>query len=197
MPTVDLMLESGSGTAVDLKAGERLTIESPHGDQGGDLSFLEFDQALTRNVNGWATFGRAKLIYHVTEGMLLVDGGGETVMRVGPARGITSTDVMLPGCWAELYPDGRPGCRDLVSGALGIPRSQLKGMLSFFTTCRADPDGLDALLGGTIEPGDFVSFDAVRDVRVAVTACPDVQIAGWREGPLRVQVAPVSVEAVA
>ena len=37
-------------------------------------------------------------------------------------------DAMLPGCWRELYPDRRPGCRDLISAALGIERRDLRGL---------------------------------------------------------------------
>ena len=183
----EIEVASGTARAVELAPGERLTIETPHGDQGGDLSFAEFDQALTRNVNGIERFGFPRLVFHVSDGMRLVDGEGETVMTVGPARGVTSIDIMLPGCWRELYPDGRPGCRDLISEALGIPRGELKGMLSFFTAYRAGQDGYDGLLGAQLRPGDFVSFRAVRAVRVAVSACPDLEVPGWREGPLLVR----------
>lgn len=129
-----------------------------------------------------------KLVYHVTEGMRLVDGDDETWMIVGPLRNEGVVDVLLPGCWRELYPDGRPGCRDLVSASLGLPRRDLKGMLSFFTRYEAAADVYHGMLGAAVEPGDFVSFDAVRDVRVAVSACPDVETTGWRPGSLRVVV---------
>lgn len=188
-------IESGTAIAVDVPAGSRLTISSPGGDQGGDLSFDGFDQSLTRNVNGWEAFGSPKLVYHVTEGMRLVDGDGETWMTVGPMRGEGVIDAMLPGCWRELYPDRRPGCRDLISAALGIERRNLQGMLSFFTRCRAEPDAYDGLLGLDVAPGDFVSFDAVRDVRVAVSACPDIDLDGWRPGPLSLTVEKLALTA--
>jgi len=35
---------SGSAVAADVPAGARLTISSPGGDQGGDLSFAAFDR---------------------------------------------------------------------------------------------------------------------------------------------------------
>ena len=44
---------------------------------------------------------------------------------------------MLPGCWREIYDDGRPGCRDLISEALGVKRRELTGMLSFFVDARS------------------------------------------------------------
>lgn len=186
----EIDVPSGTGCAVELEPGQLLRIETPHGDQGGDLGFADFDQALTRNVNGWDRFGAPRLVFHVGEGMRLVDGDGETVMTVGPARGVTTTDVMLPGCWRELYADGRPGCRDIVARHLGIERAGLKGMLSFFTACAVDADAYDGLRGAQLEPGDYVSFRAVRPVRVAVSACPDLAVPGWREGPLRVVVLP-------
>lgn len=182
------LIASGTALAIHVPAGSRLTISSPHGDQGGDLSFVEFDQGLTRNINGWELDDGVKLVYHVTEGMRLVDGDGATWMTVGPSRGEGVIDAMLPGCWRELYPDRRPGCRDLISAALGIERRDLRGMLSFFTRYRACPDVYEGMLGAEIAPGDFVSFDAVRDVRVAISACPDLATNGWREGPLELSV---------
>lgn len=120
--------------------------------------------------------------------MRLVDGDGDSWLIVGDSRGEGVIDAMLPGCWTELYADGRLGCRDLISAALGIPRRTLKGMLSFFTQFRATQEAYDGMLGATVKPGDYVSFKAVRPVRVAVSACPDLDSRGWKPGPLRLTI---------
>lgn len=181
---------TGEALAVHLRPGELLVVTTPDGRQGGDLSFPGFDQALTRNANGWRKFGRPYLVYSAEPGMELLDGEAEAFLRVGEMRCAGNLDLMLPGCWSEIYEDGRPGCRDLISEALGIARGDLAGMLSFFVGSEVAEDHYDGLVGAPIEPGDFVSFVALRETQVAVSACPDMGIEGWSPGRLEVDVRP-------
>lgn len=181
-------IESGTGERFELREGETITITSPNGDQGGDFSFLGFDQAVTRNVNGWNKYGRPWLVYSADPGMVLCDGDGVPIMEVGPARCDGRNDIMYPGCWSDVYDDGRPGCRDLISAALGIERRELTGMLSFFVNAEITDDVFKGLGAVEITPGDFISFKALKPVVAAVSACPDMEIEGWRAGPLDVTV---------
>jgi uncharacterized protein YcgI (DUF1989 family) len=174
----------GTATRLDLDAGDSLQITVAEGHQPGDLSFPGFDQALTRDVNGLTAIGRPVLPYHATEGMVLVDGEGDPVLEVGPVTGGGGNDIMLPGCRKEIYADGRPGCRDLVSAALGIPRAQLTGMLSFFAVGRAHEAWFDGLAGTSAGPDASCRFTAVRPCAVAVSACPGVDIPGYSPGAL-------------
>lgn len=179
---------AGSAKRFELRPGERIVISTPDGAQGGDFSFLGFDQGMTRNVNGWRRYGRPYLVFAVEPGMMLCDGDGEDALEVGECRTAGKLDVMLPGCWREIYDDGRPGCRDLISAELGIERRELTGMLSFFIDSEVTPEYYDGLRGMPIEPGDFISFRALRQVTAAVSACPDTDIPGWRAGDLEVSV---------
>jgi uncharacterized protein YcgI (DUF1989 family) len=188
-PRLEHEIPSGEARAVQLAAGELLTVSSPEQGQGGDLSFPGFDQALTRNINGFERFGRPWLVFAADPGMSLYDGDGRAVLEVGECRTEGSNDIMYPGCWSGIYEDGRPGCRELISEALGIGRAELTGMLSFFVTADADPEGYRGLGPCEVRPGDFVSFRALVPTPVAVSACPDDRIEGWRMGPLRLTVA--------
>lgn len=173
---------------VELRAGDRLRITTPDGAQGGDLSFPGFDQALTRNVNGWERHRRPVMVFHADTGMRLLDGEGEAVLKVVETIGEGRNDIVMPGCYREIYSDGRPGCRDLVSAALGIERRALTGMLSFFVTSRATDDYYDALAASRIAPGDAIVLEALRPTAVAISACPDTEIPGWRPGTLIAEV---------
>jgi len=168
----------------DLRAGDRLRVTTLDGAQGGDLSFPGFDQALTRNVNGWERHRRPVMVFHVDVGMRLHDGDGAAVLEVVDAVGAGRNDIVMPGCYRELYADGRPGCRDLIAAALGIERRELTGMLSFFVTSHATDELYDALSSSRIAPGDAVELRALRPTAVAVSACPDTEIPGWRPGAL-------------
>ncbi len=182
MNTSTTSIATGEATLQQLRAGDLIQVATPDGKQGGDLSFAGFDQALTRNINGWERYRRPYLVFHASPGMKLYDGRGDAVMEVVDARGTGKLDIMLPGCWRELYDDGRPGCRDLVSEALGIERHELTGMMSFFVSSEVTEDYYNGLAPTHVEPGDYIRLRALADVPVAVSACPDVDIPGWEAG---------------
>jgi uncharacterized protein YcgI (DUF1989 family) len=183
------LIEPGKAVAVELVEGDELVVTASAGGQGGDLSFVGFDQALTRNLNGWERYRRPWLVLWVEEGMRLFDLGGEPVLSVGPGRGPGHLDVTYPGCWSAIYEDGRDGCQELISAALGIERRELTGMLSFFVEGEVE-DGVYKGFSrpAVVEPGDHVEFTALCEVKVAVSACPDDGVAGWRPAPLEVEV---------
>jgi predicted amidohydrolase/uncharacterized protein YcgI (DUF1989 family) len=172
----------------ELRTGDRLRVTSPDGAQGGDLSFPGFDQAVTRNVNGWERHRRPVMAFHADTGMRLYDGDCVPVLEVVETVGAGRNDVVMPGCYREVYADGRPGCRELVSAALGIERRALTGMLSFFVTSHATDDFYDALSASQVAPGDAIELRALRSTAVAVSACPDTDVPGWRPGMLVVEV---------
>ncbi len=190
MEMADLSIEVPHGTAerFDLKLGEVIRIETPDGAQGGDFSFPGFDQALTRNKLGWKRFGQPWLVYSAEPGDSLFDVDGEATFELTALAGEGIADIMYPGCWDEVYEDRRPGCQDLISGALGIDRRELAGMLSFFIGYSADDTAYRGLAGIDLKPGDHLEFRALRDVSCAVSACPDREITGWRVGGLLVTV---------
>lgn len=190
MDMADLSMEVAHGTAgrFDLAAGDLIRIESPDGAQGGDFSFPGFDQGLTRNKLGWKRFGRPWLVYSAEPGDSLFDVDGEAIFELTGMEGEGVADIMYPGCWDEVYEDRRPGCQDLISAALGIERRELAGMLSFFVGYSADDVAYRGLAGIALKPGDFLEFRALSEVSCAVSACPDREIPGWREGSLLVTV---------
>lgn len=188
MPTdVQVDVPFGAATTVELAVGQTLRIEVVEGNQPGDLSFLGFDQGLTRDINGFTAFGRPVLPYHAAPGMVLVDGEGDGVLDVGPLNA-EGNDIMLPGCRREVYADGRDGCRDLIAAALGVTRGELTGMLSFFCLGTAHDDHYDGLAGTSAQPGAWCSFVARRPVVVGVSACPGSDIPGFTPGVLQVGV---------
>lgn len=173
--------------AFNLQEGDLVKIIAPEGGQWGDFTFVGFDQSLTRNINGWEKFGKIKLTFFAKPGMKLYDGEGVPYLEVIEVNSDHHIDIMYPGCYREVYDDGRPGCRDLLAGALGIERRDLKGMASFWVTSEVDEDGymfkpLD------IKPGEYLILKALRPVQLAVSACPDDIMAGVKPAPLLVEV---------
>ena len=177
----------GNAVAIDLRAGQQLRVTTPDGLQCGDLSFEGLSTSLSRNINGFARFGRPVMAFHLEPGEVLVDTGGEPVLELVERTGEGRIDVMMPGCWSDIYADGRPGCQDLIGAALGTDRAGLTGMISFWVTSTVSDDYYDALSDSAQAPGDSFVVVARRDVRVGVSACPDEEIPGQPGGQLVVE----------
>jgi uncharacterized protein YcgI (DUF1989 family) len=185
----EIRIAHGTAVSLELDRGETITITTPDGSQGGDFSFPGFDQAITRNKLGWKRFGRPWLVFAAEPGDSLFDGDGAPVLEMVAYEADGAADIMYPGCWDEVYADRRPGCRDLISSALGIDRSGITGMLSFFISSTADDKVYRGLGPVDLASGDHLKFRALRDVEVAVSACPDTGIPGWQAGDLVATVA--------
>jgi uncharacterized protein YcgI (DUF1989 family) len=180
-------LAPGTARAFPLGEQDEVKVITPHGGQGGDFTFPGFDQALSRNINGWEKFRSVKLSFYADPGMKLYDGDGVAYVEVAEVNSEGRVDIMYPGCWREIYEDGRAGCRDLLSEALGMKRKDLTGMASFWVTCEVDEDGymfrpLD------IKPGEYLVLRALRPVTLAVSACPDDTLPGVRPEDLLVEI---------
>jgi hypothetical protein len=181
-------VEFGRAVAVDVPAGHDLVVAVAAGRQLADVCVAGLHQGLTRNAAGWRRFGRPSLALWLLPGDELVDGDARPIMRVEacPDAGL---DAAYPGCWSELHPDGRPGCRDLLAAALGVPRAGLPGVLSAFGAApRVGPDGLHGWEAADAPPGAAFTLRALRDCRAAVSACPDDGIPGTIRGRLEVAV---------
>lgn len=176
----------GTAAAFNLAAGDRLTISTPAGAQGGDLSFLGFDQDLTRDILGFARHRKAVMAFTVRAGEHLYDSDNVPVLLVESVESVGEIDAMMPGCRHEIYEDHRPGCRDLISAALKVERARLTGMVSFWTVTHVTADYYDALSEYGGRPGDSLTVRAVRPVTVGVSACPDDVIPGHTGGVLEV-----------
>ncbi len=182
-------LPFGRGTLVRVEPGALLTVTVLAGRQLFDLCPEGFHQAMTRNVAGWRRFGRPSLALSLESGDALVDGEGTPLLVVEwePAAG--EVDVAYPGCWRELYPDRRPGCRDLIADALGLPRALLGGVVSVFgSEPRVGSAALHGWEGVSARPGARAAFRAARACTIAISACPDDGIPGVEPGLLGIEV---------
>ena len=179
-------LAPGTAKAFPLEEGDEVKITSPDGGQGGDFTFLGFDQALTRNINGWEKFQSVKVTFYADPGMKLYDGDGTPFVEVVEVHSDLRVDIVYPGCWREIYADGRPGCRDLLSEALGVERKELTGMATFWVACEVDEDGY-MFSNLDIQPGDYLVLRAIRPLTLAVSVCPDDTLPGIRPSDLVIE----------
>jgi len=168
---------------VECRKRDHIMVKTVNGGQASDLTFLGFDQAMTRNFNGWRRYSAPKLVTSLEEGDVLVDGNVNPVLRIVKKKSSVGMDVMFPGCWREIYSDGRLGCRDILSRLFNIERAHLPAMASFF----AEINDLE-LLPSKAAAGDYGELEALRDVVVGVTSCPDDEKCNTNPSEIEVKV---------
>ncbi len=168
---------------VDLKKADRMIVKTVDGGQVSDMTFIGFDQAMTRNFNGWRRYNAPKLATSLVEGDALVDGDLNSVLHLVKSHSSAGHDLLFPGCWRELYDDGRLGCRDILSELFKVERKNLPHMATWFMDVKEM-----RIVPSTGRPGDHVELEALRDVVVGLTACPDNVECNSRGGDIEVTV---------
>ncbi|WP_439476513.1 DUF1989 domain-containing protein [Brevundimonas sp.] len=171
-----------SGVAFELKAGQRLKVIDPRGEQVSDL--LAFNRHDTAEViSSGRTLDYASRIY-LTTGDALYSNRSNVMMRIEEDR-VGRHDFLLTPCSADtfriIYGDADPhrGCFGNLAEALksyGIGPDQIPTAFNVFMNVPVD--GATGVL--TVEPplskaGDYTIFEACMDLIIGMTACSALQ----------------------
>lgn len=171
-----------SGVAFEVKAGQRLKIIDPRGEQVSDL--LAFNRHDTAEViSSGRTLDYASRIY-LTTGDALYSNRSNVMMRIEEDR-VGRHDFLLTPCSADtfriIYGDADPhrGCFGNLAEALepyGIGPDQIPTAFNVFMNVPVD--GATGVL--TVEPplskaGDYTIFEACMDLIIGMTACSALQ----------------------
>ncbi|MDY6924894.1 MAG: urea carboxylase-associated family protein [Pseudomonadota bacterium] len=171
-----------SGVAFELRAGQRLKVIDPRGEQVSDLlAFNRHD--LGEVISSGRTLDYASRIY-LTTGDALYSNRSNVMLRIEEDR-VGRHDFLLTPCSADtfriIYGDADPhrGCFGNLAEALapyGVVRDQIPTAFNVFMNVP-----VDAATGAlTVEPplsqaGDFTVFEACMDLIVGLTACSALQ----------------------
>jgi len=171
-----------SGVAFELKAGQRLKVIDPRGEQVSDLlAFNRHD--LGEVISSGRTLDYASRIY-LTTGDALYSNRSRVMLRIGEDR-VGRHDFLLTPCSADtfriIYGDTDPhrGCFGNLAEALapyGVGPDQIPTAFNVFMNVPVD--GATGAL--TVEPplskaGDFTVFEAEMDLIIGLTACSALQ----------------------
>lgn len=171
-----------SGTAFELKAGQRLKIIDPRGEQVSDLlAFNRHD--IGEVISSGRTLDYASRIY-LTTGDALYSNRSNVMLRIEEDR-VGRHDFLLTPCSADtfriIYGDTEPhrGCFGNLLEALtpyGIGADQIPTAFNVFMNVPVNGE-TGAL---TVEPplskaGDFTVFEACMDLVIGMTACSALQ----------------------
>lgn len=161
-------LKKGSARAADVKKGNTITISCRKNGQLSDLVFLGYSQGITLD--------RLRS-FVLRPGHELVDVNEEAVLRVLSVDSAAETNILYPGCrrkmYQEVFDKEKDGCRDLLAAALGVDSRDLPSTINLFMDFELDCPGYGFRTSQSrAQADDSVSFLALKDCRIAVSACP-------------------------
>lgn len=180
----DVVLGHGTARAFSLRKGQKLRITSQEGGQVVDLTFKDFSQALTRDINGMERYNFPKLVFSLEEGMSLYDGAGTKVLTLAESHTQAPHDLLFPGCRSPIYEGEQEGCREMLARVLAIPLASLPATLNLFLFT----EDMAMTVRRSAEKGDYVVLRAERPVKVGVSVCPDRHFCNPNPSEVRVEV---------
>jgi uncharacterized protein YcgI (DUF1989 family) len=192
---VSVHVPAGEGRTTALRSGERLRVVDVEGGQVGDLfAFLADDPAeyLSASHTRAAT---SRLFPAVGEPFF--SNRRRALLRLEADDSPGVHDMLIAACDAERYAglgiDGwHASCAENLAGALaehGVTATHVPDPVNLFMNIPVGDGGLDWLPAPSA-PGASVTFRALADVIVVVSACPQdvVAINGHRPTPLILEV---------
>lgn len=185
-----------SGTAFELRRGQRLTVIDPEGEQVADL--VAFNRHDTDEViSSGRSLDYASRIYLSTGDLLYSNRSG--VMLEIAEDTVGRHDFLLAPCSAEMFAklygeqNTHRGCFGNLAAALaphGIGPDRIPTAFNVFMNVPVNPQ-TGAL---TVEPplsraGDHVTFVAQMDLLIGLTACSAGQSNNFRYKPIHYRIA--------
>lgn len=186
------VIQPGTAHAVHLKAGQALTITDVEGKQVADL--VAFTTALDTEwlspTHSRSSLGRVKL----RRGDTLLTNRRRPILRL-VRDDVGVHDMAFAMCDAARYEldfgiQGHANCLDAMAAALDRPVHLIPDPVNVFQNSTIDENGDIETKEPRSLAGDSVSFTAVTDTLVAVSACPQDQIPlnGWHPSPIALSI---------
>lgn len=184
-----------SGTAFELKAGQKLTVIDPQGEQVADL--LAFNLNDTREaISSGRTLDYIGRIY-LTVGDGLYSNRSNVLLRIVEDT-VGRHDFLLAPCSKEMfriiYRDENPhhGCFGNLATALapfGVLPDNIPTAFNCFMNVPVDGvTGEIRVLPPRSRPGDRIAFRAEKDLVVGLTACSAGQSNNFSYKPIHYEI---------
>jgi uncharacterized protein YcgI (DUF1989 family) len=173
----NVTVPGGEGRAIDVNAGEYLSVIDVEGSQVAD--FVAVQRAdVRRYVSPHQTRSTLRRI-NLRVGDLIVDNHREPMFEI-VRDDVGVHDLLLCACSPYLYRqryrlDDHRSCRMNLLGAFapcGVEEHWLPDPINLFMDTPPQPDGSFAFRDAPSRPGDRIVLRAMVDVVAAVSACP-------------------------
>ena len=180
-----------SGIALPLRAGQRLTVVDPLGEQVADL--MAFNRSdIGEVLSSGRSIDYASRIF-LTTGDPLYSNRSNVMLRI-VADDVGRHDFLLAPCSREMFriiyrdPDPVPGCFGNLAAALApyrIAPDAIPVTFNCFMNVAIDAaTGVTKVLPPRSKPGDRMVFQAEMDLIVGLTACSAGQSNNFRFKPI-------------
>jgi uncharacterized protein YcgI (DUF1989 family) len=166
-----------SGKAWRLGAGQLLRIIDLEGGQSGDLFAVAADDVEDGQSNG-RTFDMGGTV-RLSTGSLLYSRRSRPLLRIAEDE-VGVHDMLYAPCSQEMFElqhgatGPHPNCFDNLAGPLaefGVPSATVTIAFNFFMNVVIGPDGRLEIRPPASAAGQSITFEAERDVIVAVSSC--------------------------
>jgi len=183
-----------SGVAFSMKAGQRLVVTDPFGEQVADLVAFNLEDP-REVISSGRSIDYAGKIY-LSTGDELYSNRSRAMFRIGEDY-VGRHDFLLSPCSAEmfrkLYGDTEPhrGCFGNLAAALapyGINGDQIPVAFNVFMNVPVHADGTITVEPPLSRAGDCTVFEARMDLIVGLTACSAGQSNNFAYKPIDYQV---------
>jgi uncharacterized protein len=174
---LEMVLEPGTGKAIELKAGEILRVEQIEGGQCVDFNCFNL-----HDYKEYMHTGRTRTLYgmHPGKGHFMWSAPPrERPMVYLLEDTVQCNDVMFPRCSAYLYESayGLPvhtNCHDIQAEAqreYGLTPDDVHDSFNLFMRTGMGADGRGFITRQTSKPGDYVEMLALMDVLAVPNVC--------------------------
>ncbi|MBT0587077.1 DUF1989 domain-containing protein [Alteromonas oceanisediminis] len=183
-----------SGTAFTMKAGEKLKVIDPEGEQVADLfcfNLHDTDESLS---------GGRSLDYNESvrfkKGGVLYSNLSNPMFEIIEDK-VEDHDFLLTPCsvdtFKHFYPNEEvvPGCYGNLVNAFdkyNIPPHKVSTTFNIFMNVKIDEAGAISVLPPTSKAGDYIVFEAKMDMIVGLTACSAGQSNNFSYKPIQYEI---------
>ncbi|HLH64431.1 MAG TPA: urea carboxylase-associated family protein [Solirubrobacteraceae bacterium] len=178
MPDSAVIVAPRRGRAVQVAAGARLEVVNREGGQVADMWAL-----CAADPSEWLSMEHTRTALRrlvPAVGDELVSSSRRPLLRLVADSSPGVHDTLIAACDSERYRQlgagpGHANCADNLRQALaaeGIQADRLPAPLNLFMNIPWQPDGRLEFLPSPARAGDRVTFEALVDVVIVVSACP-------------------------
>ncbi|WP_028973891.1 urea amidolyase associated protein UAAP2 [Spirochaeta cellobiosiphila] len=179
----DGVLEAGKGWMHELKEGQRFMILDMEGNQAVDTTFYDLETP-EDHYSAIKTIVAQKNIY-LTTGTILRAESGEPLLTI-TADMTGRHDTLGGACSSQsnkvryaLEKEHMHNCRDnfmqqLANNMNGLNKRDLAPNINFFMNVPVTKEGGLKFDDGVSAPGKYVEMEALKDVMVLISNCPQL-----------------------
>ena len=185
-PTQRVVVPAAHGKAVRVDAGQKLRLETPHGQQAADF-FAYPAEDLGEWLSPNHTFATTKNV-HPRQGDVLLSTQRRPILKFVEDGAGGVHDMMLAACDQKRYEQfghqsPHRSCADNLKEAmrdLGYEIAVIPQPINFFTNTAVLADGTFVSPPNPVPPGSFLILEALVDLICVVSSSPfALQLPGW------------------